>query len=86
MSMNIIVVMLLKMTSCTTQGPCASGTCESLWPVEVQKLLPFQLRNVLIGRYNDITYSLSSKTDSTDSAIDDPSLKARVLSTKGHRG
>jgi hypothetical protein len=43
--------------------------------------------NVLIGRQDaDITSLLSAKSDSTYSAIDVPSLKARVLSTECHRG
>ena len=47
----------------------------------------FDPSNLLIGRQNaDIVCSLFSKFDSTDCAIDGPSLKARVLIAERHYG
>jgi hypothetical protein len=89
MSMNIFTnVLLSKGQLAQPQGSVRIWhMCERVFGlVGVQKMSPFQSRNVSIGRYNDIVYSISSKINSTNSAIDIPSLKARVLSTEGYRG
>jgi hypothetical protein len=91
-SMNIFTdVLLSKGQLARRRGPCAPGNEAAHWTPRVFGLGKFKgchysIKNVSIGRYNDIICSFSSKTCSTNSAVDDPSLKARVLSTECHRG
>jgi hypothetical protein len=78
MSMNIFTnVLLLNGQLARRRGPCASGTCERVFgPVKVQRCHCFNQEMYQSAVTMIIICSLSSKIDSTNSAVDVPSLKA----------